>query len=675
MLYYNLMAKKRVQTTKDDLLNDILSHYETWTDDNSIRMNRKGGWNDVTDAYWGKLPKDWPYNSQVIDPRIRTSLLEKNSRLINTKLRGRLVPRENGDVIKARLNNAILDFQWDNADNGGSMLQKIAMSDIDARLYASKFGLVKWKYEKKDDKVLFNGNEFTPLDIRDCGMDPSCNNIKNAKWFQHREWVHIEDLETISDIADDESYQISLSKLKQDVYTRQDRRDNEYQKRILSNKGLSDHVGTDVAFPVIELVTEYRCDKWITFSPQHKLILREMSNPYAHGKIPVVQLCYYPSDDPLGESEVEPVLPLWRGIQAVLCGFLDNYATHVQPPLKIREAATKIETIIFGPSAQWLMNDPNSDVMEFIGSPQPLNYFQTTYLSLVSAFNTAMGDLSAGVSNIDPTSNKKTATEIKNSAMQQNSRDQRNQAVLSEFLGDIMMMWLSNNKQFLLLDNKKEPYLMKIVGTDTFNYFKRAGLDEMTTSNESVDYISQIIEQQGGNVSDGDINELMAAGQMPKFPTMTKEGIKPKMEINELGDEATLRVTPDDMDGDYDYIADVKSMAAGTLQEQIDGRSKIVDIIQNPQVMQMLTQEGLQVNIKELLSSIFEDLGLKDADRYFTKVEVQQAMPQDPNVNPAQSADPMAAMANDPMAMANETANVVQGMQQETDMLNETSAL
>src|SRR4030066_747546 len=111
-------------TKKEKTLLDVTRHYEQWNQDNNQRRTRKNGWNDVTDAYWGKLPADWPYINKVVDPRIRTSLIEKNARLLNTKLRGRLVPREGGDVVKARINNALLDFQWDSANFGGTMLGK-----------------------------------------------------------------------------------------------------------------------------------------------------------------------------------------------------------------------------------------------------------------------------------------------------------------------------------------------------------------------------------------------------------------------------------------------------------------------------------------------------------------------------------------------------------------------
>src|SRR3990167_10315320 len=124
---------------KEETLKEVDQHYNMWTQDNDKRLTRKGGWNDITDAYYGKLPDDWPYITKIVDPRIRTSLIEKNGRLVNNKLRGRLVPREGSDILGAKINNAKLDFDWDNANEGGSMLTKISICDMDTRLYQSKF--------------------------------------------------------------------------------------------------------------------------------------------------------------------------------------------------------------------------------------------------------------------------------------------------------------------------------------------------------------------------------------------------------------------------------------------------------------------------------------------------------------------------------------------------------
>ena len=615
-----------------DTIQEVKGHYNEWTEDSETRLNRKNGWNAVTDAYWGKLPADWPYTSRVVDPRIRTSLNEKNGRLLNSKLGGRLVPREGGDVLKARINNAVLDFQRDNATNGGTMLGKWSDMDMDARLYASKFARVPWKIIKEGKRVMFEGNEFEPLDLRDCGMHTACHNVRDAKWFQAREWANVEDLE------EDRKLYPGLSKLitaiRNEDDTRSDRRDTAYTSRLLGLKGLTDRVGEDKTFPVVEICHEYRIDKWITFSPKHDIILREIDNPYKHGKIPIVQLKYYPlNDDPLGESEVEPVLPLWRAIQATLCGYLDSMNTHIRPPLKVISGACRIETIIYGPEAIWVV-DRMDAVEEMKGSGEALRYFQTTYSALVSAFNTAMGDLSQGVSQIDQFNPEKTATEVKQSARQQNIRDQSNQNKLAECIEDMMSMWMSNNKQFLFSDPSKKEVILKILGTESFEYFRRLGMDEMEVNPEAMEAIAEMIQLQGGNISDDDIMAMMDAGKMPKYPVVTKDGIKPKMKMSELEDSADLTVTPDDMEGIYDYVSDVKSMAAGANEEMRVGQQEAFEMLMNPQVGGMLQLEGYRPKIKELLVSILENNGAKDSERYFEQIDTQAI--------PGQGAGPVA---------------------------------
>ena len=623
-------ASKPTIDPEEVLMQNVLAHYNQWQEDNDTRRTRKNGWNDITDAYWGKLPNDWPYLSKVVDPRIRTTLIEKNARLLNAKLRGRLVPRDGGDVLSARLNNALLDYQWDSANHGGTMLEKWSIADMDTRLYGSKFALVLWRYEKdKDGNVLFCGNEYQPLDIRDSGMDGQASHIRDAKWFQARTWEKVEDLDKVSDIDGKPMYP-GLGELKKKMKERNsDRRDNAFENRILSLKGLSDRVGEDSAFPVVEIVTEYRRDKWITFAPRYKVLLREIPNPYNHKKIPVVQLRYYSiQGDPLGESEVEPVIPIWRAIQATVCGFMDNMNLHIRPPLKIIDGQARIETIVYGPEAQWIVNSQDS-VMELQGSNQPLNYFQTSYSALVAAFNTAMGDTSQGVSGIDPFNPEKTATEIRQSSKQQNTRDQKNQTSLAECIQDMMLMWMSNNKQFLFTGGKEE-YILRIVGSELFSYFQRAGLDEMDVPIEAMDTIGQVIADQGGNVSDDDIQALLTSGQTPKYPIIEnpketnpqKLIIKPKMRINDMNDGAEISLVPKDVEGTFDYIADVRSMSTGADAELQQARQKAIElVITNPSVIQLLQAQQIQPEIQELLVDSLEDVGLKDAQRYFSKIK------------------------------------------------------
>lgn len=631
------MAKQ----TPEQVLVEVKKHYDDWTEDRDTRMTRDNGWNDVLDAYFGRLPDDFPYLSRVVDPRLRTTIVEKKARITNSKLRGRLVPREGADIVTARINNALLDFQWDNAQDGGSMSHKWGMMDQDTRLFGSCFGLVTWKYEEEEvdgeKKVLFNGNEFKPLDVRNVGLTHG-DNVRNANWVQVSEWFTLDELDNENQFPGDPKYP-GLKELKAKLAENtQDRRDTNYTSRIKSLKGLTDRLGDDEAFPVLEIVTEYRKDRWITFSPKHNVLLRDIKNPYKHGKIPVVQLKYFPlSDDPWGESEVESVLPLWRAIQATINGFLDTMNVHMKPPLKLLEGGVRMETIEWGPEAMWVMTQENA-ITEHSGSGEPLRYFQTTYSSLVAAFNTAMGDSSQGIGGVDPFNPQKTATEVTKQAQQQNVRDEDNQSSLADALKDMMSMWISNNQQFLFADENMHEYVLRIIGEKDFAFFKQSGMDQMLLDQEGAQTVADIIMAQGGDLSDLEMEEMINAATLPKYPVVEnpeekspdKIRIKPKMTIDESGKEAVVSLTPDDLHGTYDYIPDVKSMASGADREFSEARKSASDLLFNNQiVLQLLQEEGVRPNAKEILTELFEDAGVRDADRFFTQVSQETGQGQD----------------------------------------------
>jgi hypothetical protein len=174
----------------------------------------------------------------------------------------------------------------------------------------------------------------------------------------------------------------------------------------------------------------------------------------------------------------------------------------------------------------------------------------------------------------------------------------------------------------------------------------------MQLSPESTQTIGDIL-QQNPDTSDMELQQLMQAGMTPKYPVVTnpeekdlsKVVLKPKMKINETGDVADLYLVPEDLEGDYDYIADVRSMASGADQELIQGRTNALQILTtNANVLQLLQQEGYRPKIKELLGQSFEDLGLKDSDRFFEKLTPalngQATIPGQPPISPTQTGNP-----------------------------------
>lgn len=613
---------KKQNKQENPSLRDRLDHYQKGHDDMEMRKTRKSkGFDAIIDAYMSKLPGNWPYTSRVTDPRIRTTILEKTARLLNAKLQGRLVPREGTDVTKARINNAILEFQWDRANKGGSMIEKVAKADMVARLFGASFVLNYWDNDN-------DCNEMKVIDPRDIFLDPSADHIRNARWVQVREFTTIHELEA-------RGYNVKHIKEK---ITEKYSATRDDLSQVKENRGLEERLGQDPANPVIELVTEWTAKEGnqpsmrYVFLPKYNEMLEEGENPYIHGLIPVSQLRYYPLlDDIYGESEVEPVISLQRAINAVLCGFIDTMNLAMRPPVKILTGETRQDTIEYGPGARWILNNINSGQEVNIGD-SAIKAFNNTYPALVAAFNTAMGDQSLGTSNIGGGGfEKKTATEVASLERQQTTRDQYNQLYLAEFLKDMIMQWLSNNKQYLFDDPTKKFRVVKIVGKEAIQNLQQMGIHEMDLPQDAMNEIADAV--MTNQVSQTQLDEIIEGVQVPRNPVIKNPtadspdeyDIVRKLEVNDNGMEAELYLTPDDMEGVYDYVPDVKSMAAGAGLLMQQGRRQALEFAKDQQVQQNLASEGKRLKMSELLPNVLEDAGYRDADSLIESIEQGQA--------------------------------------------------
>jgi hypothetical protein len=141
------------------------------------------------------------------------------------------------------------------------------------------------------------------------------------------------------------------------------------------------------------------------------------------------------------------------------------------------------------------------------------------------------------------------------------------------------------------------------------------------------------IVQMHPEIGDGQIQSMYEAGAVPNYPIILnpnekdpeKIKMKPKMEVSEHGDIADVTLLPADLDGNYDYVPDVKSMSIGASDQLMAARQRAIDrLTLNPSVIQLLATEGYQPAIKGLLVDDFEDQGLSDAEKYFTKTQLPQ---------------------------------------------------
>lgn len=622
---------------EDTIFRECKWHNDTGFDETDRRAHGKNrigsiSFDEADELFRSWLDENkWPYDALIFDPRVFTFIFEKTSRLIANKPKGKLVPREGSDAVAAKINNELLSYQWDLATVGGTMLSKWALMDINARKYGASFGLSKWRYEVDgDDRVVFDGPEFQVLNNRDIAHDLSATSIENCNWFLVRQYVTVQELQRVNDNARSKPIYKNLDKLKfaisrddqQAVGNGGDTRSVNWISRNRAISGLeTDPIGKDPSNKTIEIVTEYRKDRWITFAPRHGVILRDIPNPYKNNELPIVLLRYYQIDDDLyGVSEIEPIKGIQKGINALLCQYVDEINQHLYSPIAVGPGVRQ-HTLEWGKGARWIMNNPMTDFRLVESRSNAAQYFNNTYSVLVASMMNALGESSLGVSNTQPYSQGKTATEVKALQLQRNARDNFNQLFLSEAIKRQYLLWHSMNQVLLFSDPKKKNYIFRIVGRDLLQEFQQSQLDVMQIDDTAIQGEQAIAEAYP------DLADTKAQGAMlPKYPVRVGKEIVPKLRVDENGLSGQLVVEPEDIKGQFDFSIDVESMAVSADEEKKQARQLAIQTLTtNPNVFQMLMTEGYKPKFKELLVSWLEDLGFSDANRFFEKDQTQQA--------------------------------------------------
>jgi len=561
---------------REELLTQVDRHY---TDAKGILDTQLPKFRDRVDLYRGHINSaKWPYRSRVFDPRVSTIIDNKTSRIFSQPPRGKVHPREGSDVASSYVVNELLNFQWDTANHyNGSMLEKWMLMDQWTRIYGSSFALIKW--HKTGD---FDGPEMQVLRNVDVLPDPRATSMEDANWVQVIEFTTLSDLEDTSDVKGKRVFK-NLDVLRRQIKDGIDQdRGATYRSRNLELWGIDDTGGGDPAFKRVKIVTEYRRDRWITFSPDFHIILREIENPYAHGRIPVVMLRYYPLGDALyGWSEIERIEKLQKGINAVVNQRIDSGNLLLNPIIHANPAEVRMHTLSWSPGSVWDMDRPNQSVQMMNMPDQNLGTFQSTYSLLVASLNNSVGEQSVGISNLGVFNPEKTATEISDIASIRNARDVNNAHFLAEALKKQMMMWISMDKEFMDF-----PKIVRIVGKQAIERVRNSGFSDMGMSE-----MSAVV------------------------------GEEPKSRFNEImpGEIAEVEIFRDDMAGEYDYVPDVESMALPNVQQITELRRTALEFMLNPAIQQQMAASGINPDIVELVSDMLEDAGLKDARKYFEK--------------------------------------------------------
>jgi hypothetical protein len=612
---------------------EVNSHYTIAKQDLEQRIYRKNGFDDADKLFASHIDENsWPYRSLMFDPRPYTVILEKSARLIGNKPKGRLVPREGGDSLGAYINNELLDYQWeDNSRLGESMVQKWILMDQNVRKYGSSFAIVPWRYDCRyyngKKEVFYDGPDFKVCNPRDVLANPSYEFIN--KWFQHREYLTLKDMEQVNDASKDKPVYRNLDILRDAI--REDMKGRGDKREILSKnkqiKGLQDYLGRDLYNIVLEVVTEYRSERWVTFAPKHGVILRDIINPYKHGEIPVVHLKYYPlQDDLYGVNELEPVAKQIKALNAHMSAYSDTIALALRPPIHVNPTNVRMHTLSWDPEAKWLMNNPNVDVQVMKMDTSVTSNFQSIYQVLVGSLMNALGEQSQQMSNSNPFQQpgQVTATEIRDTAFTRNVRDNMNKVFLSEALKKQIMFWHSMNQQFMFKAKTDQLKIIRIVGRDAIQFFEKQGLSDIRPTEQDANDASQAIAngQPAPTVPPGPRYAVNVGQDSQGMPMEV-----PKYQPDANGGGGNLIIEPGDLEGNYDYIPDIESMSAPQ-PEQIEQKlTALIAMVTNPAILQGLQSEGVKPKFKDIAIRAIEATNvIKDAESLFEDAPPPQMM-------------------------------------------------
>lgn len=514
--------------------------------------------------------------NKVFDPRLSTVVFERAARVMAQSPRGKAFAVSKDDVGKNALMNLLLNYYRKNDNSQYSHLIKLRMLDLYSMVYGSMFAMVTWVVNPKNNYI---GPSLYILPIRDCFPQPGRKNIDEMDWFTVRTMVSAESLRNVDGtVWKKGNIERLLNELKSEK-SEGDINDSSDRKSYVERSYFPGEEG-DTAYPQIELFTEYRGDKWITWAPQridketsHPYLLRVIDNTYPEQMLPIVtKHCFPLLDSPIGLGEFERGKTLQYAINSLINLYLDGVKYSIFPPLAINPDNVVPSSIKWGAGEKWFMNNPNQDVQPVSLSPQGIGTFNSTYGFLLSALYNQAGTSEVTKSEQVDNSLGKTPQAIRLQAVREGARDEWDRFMMEECIKDIYRRMIA-----------------------------------LTTSKMETEVAIRIFGEE--------LNEIKAS-----YPDV--------VQLFKSGERGEVKITKKNLGTQYDYELETGSTLAPNIDaEQGNLTSILRAVTENPAILQALQAKGKSVDIPELFKRWMQAGGVKDVDKIIVETPVEAATP------------------------------------------------
>lgn len=576
-------------------------------------------WDEKESMLIGKLEDTLSKKTKnkVFDHRLSTIIFERAARVMAQNPRGKAYAVSVDDIGKNMLMNLRMNHAITMDTMQFSHLLKNRLMDLYSMVYGSMFSLEFWMV---DLKTGYSGPQSYMIPIRDAFPQPGIKNVNDMLWFIVRTMMSTDSLSSIAKGKDTGDWKTTnirrlLLSLKQQKFEGDKTLSKHNQKSYVERTMYPTDV-QDKAFPQVEVFTEYRRGKWITWAAQHtdattskNFLLRVTTpmKPYDEMLPTCVKHCFPLIDSPIGLGEFERGKTLQYALNSLINLYLDGVKYSIFPPLAINADNVVPSSIKWGAGERWFMNSPNVDVQPVNLSPRGIETFNQTYSFMLSALYNQAGTSEVSQSTQTTSGIGKTPQAVRLQAVRESARDEWDRFMVEDYLKEKYKRWVA------MIANNQET-------TVTMRLFKKEIEDIEKTA--------------------PDVKSLMK-----KYKSGERGVIKfDKSALAEDGNPV-----------DWDYEIEAGSTVKPNLESDQENLTSILKAaLENKDVLdQALAKSSQQINYGELFKQWVKAANNRsiDPDKIIIPLQVEKLKP---NVVPGQGVDPNApapGVPTDPAAM------------------------
>jgi hypothetical protein len=556
-----------------NLINKLNAEYSDAEDYLSrVRDNSDFNWEQKEKVASGLLASlsENKFKSKVNSNSLMNLVIDQSSRVMAQLPTGKVKAISKDDKGKSYLMQCVLEkYILPKANTQWDMLTKFRIIEMYSLIYGSMPALVNYKITPN-----YVGPDLEVLHPRNVRVQAHKYSIEDADYVFVNTIVPITFLMNVlkreETVYDKKAIEELIEAVK-DKRPQIDEEDKTYEQK--QDK-------SEVDKNQLTLTTKYMRDRWIVYSREHNIVIRDSANPNEDGELPVIMKYTYPLLDRIyGLGLFDRGKSIAFARDSLTNMYLDSVQFSMRPPTIANKSGIVPSSIKMVPGALWLETIPNS-IRQMNISPIGTNTYQAVSQVLKADLLNMAASTDTTVSRGDDIEMGKTPEAIKQQRDRQGARDNWDRGMMEKFVEKVYskMVTIMSKKQVVPIDVE---------------------------------------------IFDDDIQKMQE-----KYPDAN-------LEVFESGETAVLKVKPEDLNDEeknvkYKFIIDNGTTLRRDESIQNETLLAIINAYAgNPAIEQAMSRDGQRLNMAEVYRRFVQTSGVDNPEALFEEIEQEEPMPQD----------------------------------------------